>query len=285
VLDADWCFAGAPPQPGQHYVRLSKGLIGGFTLVSEADIERISRLIEKGRSVAATRRPAPRGVIGRDRVNSGAFTGWATQSLTFLESVLDSDHAYIRTFARLAATPTPSNADQGLEILQAVREDLEKGFLETEERLDPWFPIELICNHFHLIARQLRARHNGRPTLNVTDEYDVQDLIHALLRLYFEDVRPEEYTPSYAGGSSRMDFLLKLERIVIEVKKTRDTMTPRELGNQLIEDIARYQEHPDCKLLVCFVYDPEGLIPNPRGIEGDLNRDNPIPVRVLIRPQ
>ena len=28
----------------------------------------------------------------------------------------------------------------------------------------------------------------------------------------FDDIRPEEYTPSYAGGSSRIDFLLKDEK-------------------------------------------------------------------------
>ena len=55
----------------------------------------------------------------------------------------------------------------------------------------------------------------------IKDEYDVQDLLNALLRLNFDDVRPEEYTPSYAGSSTRVDFLLKKEKIVIEVKKTR----------------------------------------------------------------
>jgi hypothetical protein len=49
-------------------------------------------------------------------------------------------------------------------------------------------------------------RHDGRPTLGVGDEYDVQDLLHALLRLFFDDIRPEERTPSYAGESTRMDF-------------------------------------------------------------------------------
>jgi len=83
-----------------------------------------------------------------------------------------------------------------------------EGVLESNETFDPLFPIETICNRFHLVARQMRARHDNRETLHVADEYDVQDLLHALLRLYFEDIRPEEYTPSYAGGSSRMDFLL-----------------------------------------------------------------------------
>lgn len=253
-------------------------------MISEADITRIDNLIKKGQEVAATRISAPSGVIGPDRVNNGLFAGWATQSMTFLESVLKPDHSYVRSFAKLSEKPSPTHADQGLEVLRAVREDLAQGFLDTEERIDPWFPIETICNRFHIVARQIRARYNGRETLCVTDEYDVQYLLHALLRLYFEDIRPEEYTPSYAGGSSRMDFLLKAEQIVVEVKKTRDSMSPKDLGSQLIEDIDRYQAHPDCKLLVCFVYDPEGLIPNPRGIESDLSRDDPLRVRVLIRP-
>lgn len=58
------------------------------------------------------------------------------------------------------------------------------------------------------------------------------------------------------------------------------------LAIQLIEDLDRYKAHPDCKLLLCFVYDPEGHIPNPRGIEGGLSRDKePFPVKVLMRPR
>ncbi len=37
--------------------------------------------------------------------------------------------------------------------------------------------------------------------------------------------------------------------------------------------------------LVCFVYDPEGIISNPRGIENDLRRsDGDLYVEVIIRP-
>lgn len=41
------------------------------------------------------------------------------------------------------------------------------------------------------------------------DEYDLQDLVESLLRFLYNDVRPEERTPSYAGSSSVMDFLLR----------------------------------------------------------------------------
>jgi REase_DpnII-MboI len=56
--------------------------------------------------------------------------------------------------------------------------------------------------------------------LAITDEYDVQDHLHALLRLHFDDVREEEWTPSYGGARARMDFLLKRERKVVETKMT-----------------------------------------------------------------
>jgi hypothetical protein len=150
---------------------------------------------------------------------------------------------------------------------------------------DPLQPIRMLCDRFHVVCRQLRSRHESRPTLDVQDEYDVQDLLHALLALHCDDIRTEEWTPSYAGRSARMDFLLKQERIVVEVKKARRGLGAREIGDQLIEDVSRYQSHPDCVTLVCFVYDPDGLIANPRGIENDLRRVGESPrVEVWIRP-
>jgi hypothetical protein len=129
-----------------------------------------------------------------------------------------------------------------------------------------------ICDRFHTIAKQLAQRRGGRSTLKIEDEYDVQDLLHALLRLYFDDIRSEEWTPSYGGGSSRMDFLLKGHEIAVEVKMTRKGLLAKEVSEQLIIDAAKYRLHPECKTLVCLVYDPEGLVKNPRGIERDLAR-------------
>jgi len=146
--------------------------------------------------------------------------------------------------------------------------------------------VEKICKHFHLFVSQLQRRYSQRDTISVDDEYDVQDLMHALLRIDFSDIRAEEYTPSYAGSSSRVDFLLKEEQIVIEIKKTRRGLTSKEVGNQLIIDIDRYRSHPDCKQLICFVYDPEGWIQNPSGLERDLAREEGgIEVIAIIAPK
>lgn len=146
--------------------------------------------------------------------------------------------------------------------------------------------VEQLCLRFHSAARQLQHRHASRSTIEIEDEFDVQDLLHAFLKLHFDDVRPEEWNPSYAGRSARSDFLLKKERIVIEVKKTRASMKAAELGEQLIIDRARYEHHPDCDLLICFVYDPEGRIGNPVGLERDLeNSGGRLKIRVIIAPK
>lgn len=131
--------------------------------------------------------------------------------------------------------------------------------------------LKVICLRFHLFATQLLSRHGGRQAFEVADEYDVQDLMHALLRLHFDDVRPEEWTPSYAGSSSRTDFLLKKEKIVIETKMTRKNLGQKEVADELIIDKERYRSHADCKTLVCFVYDPGRRCSNPAALEGDLS--------------
>lgn len=186
-----------------------------------------------------------------------------------------------------------------ISFLTTLLEDLKKNpsfwekKLQKKDKIDkqnsfekPLNIITKICSKFHIVAEQLKHRHSNRETLKIKDEYDVQDLIFALLKLYFDDIRPEEVTPSYAGGSSRMDFLLKNENIVIEVKKTRDKLRDKEIGNQLIEDITRYQQHPNCRLLFCFVYDPDHLILNPSGLENHLNTSNEkFEVNVFITPK
>lgn len=76
------------------------------------------------------------------------------------------------------------------------------------------FLIKTICDRFHLVAQKIRQRYNDRETLHIKDEYDVQDLLHSLLKIYFDDIRPEEWNPSYAGSSTRSDFLLKDQQTI-----------------------------------------------------------------------
>lgn len=140
---------------------------------------------------------------------------------------------------------------------QVVEEEVSTLELELVVRIGRGLPA---------LIDSLTRRHTERTPFEVSDEHDVQDLLGGVLRTMFEDVRPEDPSPTRAGGSSRVDFLLKRQRIVVEVKMTRPGLRERDVGNQLIEDIERYRSHPDRGALVAIVYDPSRHIRNPRGL-------------------
>ncbi len=143
--------------------------------------------------------------------------------------------------------------------------------------------IEQLARGFHSVAYQLNKRYDGRPGFQISDEYDVQDLFHAMLRPFFDDIRPEEGTPSHAGKNSRIDFLLKDELIIVEIKKTRKGLDGKKIGEELTIDKDYYRSHPDCKAFIAFVYDPDRYINNPKGLENDLSKSiSEMPIKVII---
>lgn len=262
-------------------------------MTSKADaVAKLQRQIDQ---IAAVRRKSE---------SSPEFKKWYRDTQITIQNIFGENTRHLKdftdlSFSMMCFTSSTSDAefhqyfvsglDDAAQILASMIQEVEEYSLPAKcvvPEKDRLAVISGICDRFHLVVRQLRQRHDDRPTLDVEDEYDVQDLLHGLLHLEFEDIRAEEWCPSYAGGSARMDFLLKDESIVIEVKKTRPRLGAREIGEQLLIDIGKYQEHPGCQTLVCFVYDPEGRIANPRGLEADLTKKvNDLDVRVFIRPK
>ena len=135
---------------------------------------------------------------------------------------------------------------------------------------DPVERVKTLCYRFHSVARQLRLRGEYRATLAVEDEFDAQDLLHALLRIQFDNVETDEWTPSYSSGTPRTTLLLNDGRLAVIVKKTRPGLNAKDLTDQLRIDAERYRSYGCCRTLLCFMYDPEGRIGNPRGLEASL---------------
>ncbi|MEZ0611988.1 hypothetical protein ACAW74_25980 [Fibrella sp. WM1] len=252
-------------------------------------VERLEQLIKKGQQVLNTKDSQSSFLFDTDQyVNSQEFKLWKLQVIQYLQDNLSNDNQYLISFSNDLRSHSKKSVMAGIKILESLLEDANLGLLKqpkAEQTIDPIALLYKLFDRFHLVARQLRSRHGNRDTIDIKDEYDVQDVLHTLLLLDFDDIRAEEWTPSHAGSSSRMDFLLRDFKIVIEVKKTRSSLTVKELGEQLIVDIERYQSHPNCEILLCFVYDPDGYVRNPRGIENDLSREEgDLKVRVYIRP-
>ena len=146
--------------------------------------------------------------------------------------------------------------------------------------------IVSLCRRFPLFIERLQRRQRGRAAFVIADEYDVQDLLHAVLKLHFDDVRPEEYTPSYGGNASRVDFYLPRERIIVEAKMTRPTLGQKEVTDELIIDAARYAQMEGVDILICLVYDPDRRCSNPQTIENDIGKSRGrLTVRAIVCPR
>jgi hypothetical protein len=125
-------------------------------------------------------------------------------------------------------------------------------------------------------------RRKGAQALSFASEYDIQDLLHSLMRPWIKDIRPEESGPSLAGSGSRLDFLLPAHRLVIEVKRVRDAAHAKAIANELIIDVARYREHSECDHLWCVVYDPEHRITNQPGFITDIEKQSTATLKVCV---
>ena len=167
---------------------------------------------------------------------------------------------------------------------------------EPGSRAAPALPGEVASPSLQLLAWSLRRlgaggarplieRRRGRAGLQVDDEYDVQDLVEALLRFLYRDVRPEEPTPSSGGHSSRMDVHLREATTAVEVKVATSSHREGALKSEILVDVNDYREHPTVQHLVVAVYDLDGVMQNPDGFEHDMSRsDDELRVIVVVAP-
>jgi REase_DpnII-MboI len=207
--------------------------------------------------------------------SSEAFAQWKTNRERVVRVLEENGFRYYRGGRVLPTGQTPEEINPATPAPRPVK-PTEVGEL-----------LETLLRGLRRAMHPLTHRRKGAQALSFSTEYDVQDLLHALLRPWVQDIRPEEFTPSYAGSSTRMDFLLPKYRVVVELKFVRDSAHAKKIGDELIIDINHYQRHPDCEHLWCVVFDQDHLLTNAEGLKTDLSgkrstKDGSVQVKVLV---
>lgn len=107
-----------------------------------------------------------------------------------------------------------------------------------------------------LALTQRRRRDKQDKYYSIEDEYDVQDLLFAVLKPSIPDLAIEDHVPQIAGISGRVDLSSRNQGLVIEIKyaatSSRAAIIPRECSERL----AIYSRWPGLNYLIFFVYDP-----------------------------
>ncbi|HSD98602.1 MAG TPA: hypothetical protein VLB73_02810 [Patescibacteria group bacterium] len=145
--------------------------------------------------------------------------------------------------------------------------------------------VEFILYRFPLVASYMKYRPQKREPLLVNDEYDVQYLLAGLLKLFFDDLRPEDPTLSDGVSSGRLDFFVVNGNIGIEAKMTRKGLADKDLYKQITLDIPTYKSgKAACRKLYFFIFDREKEIRNIPALVSAIekqSRKNPV-VKVIV---
>lgn len=157
--------------------------------------------------------------------------------------------------------------DHTIEILEETVLVSEKAPKEHKDLL----LIEKILGNFPMYYRAMyRETVHKRGTLREKDlsailignEYDLQRMVYSILLPVFPTVRREVYSDSGYGGM-RADIYLDLYNLIIEIKCTRETMTEKQLTEEMGADGFHYRTDT----IYFFVYDKAGIVKNPEAFK------------------
>ena len=131
--------------------------------------------------------------------------------------------------------------------------------------------IERILSHVNIY---LKSMYYDRPhkkstfseeilhQIKIENEYDVQHVLYSLLRTVFPEIRKEVNGDNGYSGI-RADLYLASYDVTIEIKCTRESMSEKQLTEELGADAFHYKT----KNLYLFIYDKEDIIKNPEAYQ------------------
>jgi hypothetical protein len=117
-----------------------------------------------------------------------------------------------------------------------------------------------VCERLPRVAKILAVRERSKSPFAVEDEYDVQDLLHAVLRAYLKYSVREEPLGKVAGTrSGRADIAIDELGAIIEVKFVRNPHDQKKLIEDFAHDLVLYTKWPPLRHFVYLCYNSINL--------------------------
>jgi hypothetical protein len=117
-----------------------------------------------------------------------------------------------------------------------------------------------ICERLPQAARFLASRREGKQPYKIVDEYDVQDLLHAVIRAYFKYSVDEEPLGKVGGArSARADLAIPDLNTLIEVKYVRGPSDQQRIIKEFAEDLLLYTAWAPLETFIYVVYNSADL--------------------------
>jgi hypothetical protein len=117
-----------------------------------------------------------------------------------------------------------------------------------------------LCQRLPFAARILATRDRAKSPFEIADEYDVQDLLHSVIRAYLKYSVHEEPLGKIGGGKSgRADVAIEDIGTIVEVKYVRGPKDQQRLVEEFAQDLLLYTKWPQLAHFIYLVYNSADL--------------------------
>lgn len=109
-------------------------------------------------------------------------------------------------------------------------------------------------------GKSSNSKKQPKTVIKIEDEYDVQDLLYVSLKSVFPTIKYENPLAKFGGKSTRLDFVLMEEGIIIEVKQINESeKNDSKFTDQLKIDIESYHVLEYLTDLIFYIYAPKAI--------------------------
>jgi hypothetical protein len=168
-----------------------------------------------------------------------------------------------RYFADMAAAGVFSTADERLVPFGKGTDFTNELLYATDTVSAPAPTVAMLlqlCERLPQAARFLGSRREGKQPYRIADEYDVQDLLHAVIRAYFKYSIDEEPIGKVGGArSARADLALPDVNTLIEVKFVRGPKDQQRIVEEFAQDLLLYTAWAPLQTFIYMVYNSADL--------------------------
>jgi hypothetical protein len=166
-------------------------------------------------------------------------------------------------YAELAAAGVLSISDGRLVPFENGTDFTNQLLFATDDVSAPAPSVALLlqlCERLPQAARFLASRRAGKQPYKIVDEYDVQDLLHAVIRTYFKYSIDEEPLGKVGGArSARADLALPDINTLIEVKFVRGPKDQQRIVEEFAQDLLLYTAWAPLQTFIYMIYNSADL--------------------------
>ncbi len=173
-------------------------------------------------------------------------------------------------------SPRYTNISKLQSYVLSAMSKVQRGAISKDNILPSFTVLLNILNSFSDVVSKLKYRRSGKHSLDIKDEYDVQDILYAMLKGMFPSLQYEDPGKKVGPSSSRADFTVADIGVFIETKYISEKGKEKIIHDECLADIQKYGKQAECQKIVFFVYDPQKCIDNQYAFKSGLGNNHVI---------